>query len=160
MWIPKGLVIPTYDRSAGELSKLKIRRSDWQAGDKLPKYVEIAGSMQTPSVYGDPKSRPIVVVESEIDAILLQQCAGDLCCSMALGGASKRPDAEGHRLLVQASAIVFSLDVDSAGAIAYRWWREVYQNIKVCPPPVGKSPGDAFLRGIDLRGWVGLALLQ
>ena len=158
LWIPKGLVIPTYDRSIGGVIKLKIRRSDWQVGDKLPKYVEISGSMQTPSVYGDPKGRPIVVVESEIDAILLQQCAGDLCCSMALGGASKRPDVEGHKLLLDAPAIVFSLDVDSAGAIAYRWWKKVYLRVKLCPPPIGKSPGDAFLAGIDLREWIGMAL--
>ena len=153
-------MIPTYDRSTGELSKLKIRRSDWKVGDKLPKYVEISGSMQSPSVYGEAKSQPIVVVESEIDAILLQQCAGDLCCSMALGGASKRPDADGHRLLVNAPLIVFSLDVDSAGAVAYRWWKEVYPRVKLCPPPIGKSPGDAFLHGIDLRGWIEMALLQ
>ncbi len=160
LWIPKGLVIPTYDRSAAELSKLKIRRSDWQTGDKLPKYVEISGSMQTPSVYGDPKSRPIVVVESEIDAILLQQFAGDLCCSMALGGASKRPDADGHRLLVHAPAIVFSLDVDQTGAIAFRWWREVYPRIMLRFPPVGKSPGDAYVMGVDLREWIGIALSE
>ena len=115
--------------------------------------------MQTPSVYGNPGSKPIIVVESEIDAILLQQCAGDLCCPMALGGASKRPDADAHRLLLNTPVIIFSLDVDSAGVKVYRWWKEVYPRMKLCLPPVGKSPGDAYLAGIDLREWVGIALL-
>lgn len=160
LWIPKGLVIPTYDFSTRELIKLKIRRCDWEEGDKLPKYVEISGSMQTPSVYGAPDGKPVVVVESELDAILLQQFARDLCCAMALGGASKRPDTVAHKLLVNAPAIVFSLDVDAAGAKAYRWWRGVYARIKLCLPPVGKSPGDACLRGVDLRGWIVIALGQ
>ena len=94
------------------------------------------------------------MVEAELDAMLLQQYAGDICCSMALGGASKRPDAESHKLLMKASVIFFSLDVDAAGAIAYCWWSKVYPNIKVFPPPIGKSPGDANLAGINLREWI------
>ncbi len=160
LWIPKGLLIPTYDLATGEPLKLKIRRSDWHEGDKLPKYVEISGSAQRPAVYGCPVSKSIVVVESELDAILLQQCAGDLCCSMALGGASKRPDVESHRLLLQAPAIVFSLDVDTAGALAFRWWWQVFPRIKLWPPPIGKSPGDAHLAGIDLRKWISSGLLK
>lgn len=159
LWIPNGLLIPTYDCSMGDTLKLKIRRSNWCVGDKLPKYVEISGSMQGLSVYGSLKGKPIVVVESEFDAMLLHQCAGDLCCSLALGGASKRPDAEGHRLLLDAPMIFFSLDVDIAGALAYRWWSQTYPCLKLCPPPVGKSPGDAYLAGIDLKKWIKGVLL-
>ena len=159
LWIPKGLLIPTHDSFTGEPLKLKIRRSDWQEEDKLPKYVEISGSMQGPGVYGCQEGRPIVVVESELDAMLLQQCVGDMCCSIALGGASKRPDVESHKLLLKASMIFFSLDVDTAGALAYRWWSQTYPCLKLRPPPVGKSPGDAYLAGIDLRKWIKGVLL-
>lgn len=154
LWLPKGLLIPSYNIAAGEPIKLKVRRSDWTQGDKLPKYVEISGSMQTPAIYGSSEDKPIVVVESELDAMLIQQYTGDLCCSMALGGASKRPDAESHMLLMKASVIFFSLDVDAAGAIAYRWWSKVYPHIKLLPPPIGKSPGDAHVAGINLREWI------
>jgi DNA primase len=160
VWLPNGLLIPTYDHSTGEILKLKVRRSDWKEEDKLPKYVEISGSMQRPAVYGSPDGRPIVIVESELDALLLQQCAGDLCCSMGLGGASKRPDAECHQLLLNASEIFFSLDVDTAGALAYRWWSQTYPRIKLWLPPTGKSVGDAFIAGIDLKKWMNMALLQ
>lgn len=159
LWIPRGLLIPTYGFSVAEPLKLKIRRDEWQEGDRLPKYVEISGSMQSPGVYGYAEDKPIVVVESELDAILLQQCAGDFCCCMALGGASKRPDIEGHSLLLKAPAIFFSLDVDAAGALAFRWWSKIYPRMELLPPPIGKSPGDAHLGGIDLRQWLSLALL-
>src|ERR1700722_1242354 len=46
LWLPKGLLIPTRDFSTREPLKLKIRRSDWQEGDKLSKYIEVSGSMQ------------------------------------------------------------------------------------------------------------------
>lgn len=158
LWIPRGIVIPSYRLATEEPVKLKIRRSDWLEGDYLPKYVEVSGSMQTFSVYEKAEDKPIVVVESELDAILLQQHANDLCCAMALGGASKRPDDVSHALLVRVRAILFSLDVDAAGAKAYRWWKAIYPQMKLWPPPIGKSPGDALLAGIDLRKWICLAL--
>ncbi|MBY0529259.1 MAG: hypothetical protein K2P51_03620 [Rhabdochlamydiaceae bacterium] len=159
LWIPSGVVIPSFSLSKNEPIKLKIRRNEWREGDNLPKYVEISGSMQSCAVYAISLEKPIVVVESELDAILVQQFVGDLCCAMALGGASKRPDAENHRLLSRAPVILFSLDVDSAGAKAYCWWKKMYPQMKLYPSPVGKSPGDACVAGIDLRKWISFAVL-
>jgi hypothetical protein len=90
-------------------------------------------------------------VESELDVILLQQWAGDICCSMALGVASKRPDLD-------APMVLFSLDVDMAGATAYQWWSQHYPHIKLWPALVCKSPGEALLNGIDLREWILIGL--
>ena len=73
---------------------------------------------------------------------------------MALGGVSKRPDAEAQALLMRAPLILFSLDVDSAGAVAYQWWKKVSPHVQLWLPPTGKSPGDASVRGIDLREWI------
>ncbi|MCX6989755.1 MAG: zinc-binding protein [Chlamydiae bacterium] len=154
LWLPKGLVLPTFDADTNEPIKLKIRRDEWEETDQFPKYVEIPGGMQTPSRYGKVLDKPIMVVESEFDAILISQVAGDIVTCMALGGASKRPDAEAHALLMRAPLIFFSLDVDSAGAIAYQWWKKVYPHVQLWLPPIGKSPGDAYLAGIDLREWV------
>src|SRR5262249_22007301 len=50
LWLPKGILIPTVNEIV--VSNLKIRRSCWKEGDKLPKYVEISGSMKCPSFYG------------------------------------------------------------------------------------------------------------
>ena len=158
LWLPKGLVLPTFDPDTKEPIKLKIRRDEWDQDDNYPKYMEISGGMQTPSRYGVLEEKPIMVVESEFDAILIQQFARDIVASMALGGASKRPDAEAHKMLMNAPMILFSLDVDSAGAVAYQWWRTVYPNLKLWLPPAGKSPGDASERGVNLREWISVGL--
>ena len=158
LWIPRGLVLPSFHQETKEPIKLKIRRDDWHLDDQLPKYVEVSGGMQTFSCYGSFLGKPVMIVESEFDAILIQQMAGDLVVSMALGGASKRPDIEAHKLLSQAPCILFCLDVDSAGAVAYQWWRKIYPRLKLWLPPIGKSPGDAHEKGIDLHEWIKIGL--
>jgi hypothetical protein len=153
LWLPKGIVIPAFDIALKEPLKIKIRREDKQT-DNLPKYVEISGSMKAPGIYGNPTDKPLLILESELDAMLVQQFAGDICCPIALGGASKRPDQFCDKLLTDAPLILFALDVDRAGAAAFRWWRKTYPGIILWPPPAGKSPGDALKVGINLRRWV------
>ena len=160
LWIPRGLVLPTFDTDLQAPIKLKIRRDDWEMGDNLPKYVEITGGMQSFGRYGYTEGQPIILVESEFDAMLIQQVAGDIVSPMALGGSSKRPDAKAHELLQKAPLILFSLDVDSAGAIAYQWWKKVYLNLSLWLVPIGKSPAEAYRRGVNLREWIGVACKQ
>jgi DNA primase len=148
-WFPRGIVIPTFDVQLREPLKLKIRQQDAH-----PKYIEISGSQKSPGIYGEPTNKPFLILESELDAMLVHQFAGDLCCPIALGGATKRPDKICHELLTATPFVLFALDVDQAGAAAFRWWRNTYPNIVLWPPPAEKSPGDAFKIGIDLRRWV------
>jgi len=151
VWLPRGIVIPTFE--AKQIMKLKVRRSDWHEHDQFPKYVEITGSRKSPSLYGG-HSDVWVIVESELDAMLVQQYANDLCCCLALGGASKKPDKATHERLAKAAVILFALDFDDAGKGAYRFWRTTYPRIRAWPIPRGKSPGDALKLGVDLRSWV------
>jgi len=151
LWLPSGIVIPT--QSDGNIIKIKIRRNEWKIGDDSSKYVEISGSMQCPSLFGDKKS-VILVVEAEFDALLVQQVASDLCACLALGGASKRPDKETHELLQKASLLLICLDFDEAGKSAFRFWKENYPQAQAWPVPKEKSPGDAFKAKVDLRQWL------
>lgn len=154
LWLPNGLVIPTIS-SDGCILKIKVRRNQWSKKDPLPKYVEISGSMQCPSLYGDLNREVIVVLESELDAMLIQQETMDLCFCIALGGVSKRPDFYTDHLLRKAKLILWSLDNDEAGKKAALWWRETYPHLKFWPAPIGKSPGDASKdHGINLRDWI------
>lgn len=152
VWLPKGLVIPTF--ISGRPIKLKMRRSDWNEQDELPKYIEITNSMKCLSFYGSLDTQKILIVESEFDAMLIQQYASDLCACVAIGGASKRPDRISHELLKSSSLILFSLDFDAAGKAAYRFWRSTYPNLRAWPISRGKSPGDALKIGVDLRQWI------
>jgi DNA primase len=153
LWLPHGWVIPSFE-SCGQIIKLKIRRLDWHANEKLPKYVEVTGSMQKPSLFGYDNHLPTVLVESEFDAILVQQEACDLCNSIALGGAAKRADAVTQGFLRNVPLILFALDFDEAGKRQYGFWRQNYTNLRAWPVPVTKSPGDAFKDGINIRQWV------
>ena len=150
-WLPKGIVIPGF--VTGEPVQLKIRRTGWTLDDDLPKYVEVSGGSQRPFVFGD-LTKPVIIMESELDGILVQQFAQDLCCCLALGGVVKRPDLAIHELLSRAPLILLSLDFDEAGKKHHSFWMSIYPNLKPWPASVGKSPGDSYLLGIDLFSWV------
>ena len=113
----------------------------------------MAGSTTRPSVYGDP-TKPIVIVEAELDAMLVHQLSRDICCCVALGGASNRPDAVLHSMLLKATRILYALDFDEAGKKAYKFWQSTYIHLTPWPIPKGKSPGDAYCMGINIRQWI------
>lgn len=140
-WLPKGIVIPSFADSTPV--KIKIRRDDWAQGDSLPKYIAISGSQQAPAIYGDIR-KPAIIVESELDAILLQQFAADLACAVALGGVSKKPDTHTHEWLKRSPLILLSLDFDEAGKKNYSFWIKTYPNLRPWPSPQTKSIGDAI----------------
>lgn len=148
VWLPKGIVIPSYSPE-GEIIKLKIRRLDG-----APKYVEVSASKQCPSIWG-ATSKPIIIVESELDAILIQQEAADLVCSVALGGVGKRPDQEIHGWLCAAPVVLLSLDHDEVGKQGYVFWAQHYPNVSRWPVPHTKSLGDAIsVVDFDIRNWI------
>jgi len=154
LWLPAGIVIP-FHSVAGEVLKIKIRRLNWHPDNTFPKYVEVSGSSKQPSYFGTIQdSMVIVLVESEFDAILLHQEAYDLCISLALGGVSKKPDLETHSQLLNSPLLLFALDFDEAGKKVFSYWRSTYTNLRAWPAPLAKSPGDAYLKGIDLRKWI------
>jgi DNA primase len=152
-WLPMGLTIPTFSEG-GSLVKVKIRRTDWREGDKFPKYVEISGSKQAPSVYGNTSLACALVLESEFDALLIQQCAADLVFCVALGGSTKQLDQHTDQLLRTTPLILFCPDFDKAGALAWAKWKSAFPNIHKILTPDGKGAGDAFLAGVDLREWI------
>lgn len=152
LWLPHGIVIPTF--VLGKVIKLKIRRQDWSEQDQWPKYVEITGSKKSPSLFGNTETNVAVIMESELDGILLTQEAQDLCFSIALGGAGKRADFDTHQLLLKCKRILFALDFDETGKKAFNFWRKTYPSLRAWPAPHHKSPGDAFINGINLKDWI------
>ena len=155
--LPQGIVIPCF---RGEIPiRVKIRRHNWKPDDDYPKYHIVTGGLTCPSIYGD-SDKPIVVVESELDAMLLQQFAKDICCCVALGGVSIRPDVVVDRVLRQSSCILYALDFDEAGKKAFSFWQSTYSQLRPWPIPKGKSPGDAYKdHGVDLWAWIKCGIL-
>lgn len=151
-----GLVIPFFE--AGELHKLKVREfacapwPEWAQGDK---YREVKGSNQRYSIYGQGRDL-VVVVETELDAMLLGERVGDLALCMATGSAQRKPDAAASLLLRSAKLVLNALDSDAAGAkAAWSWWDKHVPGVKRWPVPksLGKDPGDLVKAGVDVRQW-------
>lgn len=148
IWIPAGLVIPCFHD--GQLHRIRIRRHNPHDGGR---YYLIQGSSMVPMVIGTEKT--IVIVESELDAILLSQEAGYLASVIALGSADIRPHIAIKDPLANANKILVSLDSDEAGAMAsLKWWLGQFPNAVRWPVVKGKDPTEAFLNGLNLSNWV------
>ena len=155
-WIPAGLVIPHI--IDGAVHRLRIRRNDPGDGSR---YVVISGSSAGPMILNSDRAA-LVVVESEIDAILLHQEAGDLAGVVAMGTATAKPDRITHDLLTTAAVILVSLDTDEAGAkAAWSFWPDTYgDKVRRWPCIGGKDQSEARLNGLNLRSWVVAGLFE
>jgi hypothetical protein len=102
-----------------------------------------------------------MIVESELDAIVVNQEAGDLVNVAAMGSSSMRPDLELHKLIIRSAQVLVALDTEDsmAGAkAAWKWWGERYPSSLRCPIVKGKDPSAAMKNGLDLRMWIEAAL--
>jgi DNA primase len=150
VWLPQGIVMPVV-REDGQVLRVKIRQSE---PDNKSKYISVTGGAATSfMVLGDAPA--VVVVESELDALLLYQEVGDLATMMATGSAQYKPDAEVFARLKEAPTVLVALDADQSGYAAWKWWRDNLPNTQFCPAPIGKDPTEAHQQWVNLRNWVG-----
>jgi len=148
LFMPAGLVIPCFHN--GQLRRIRIRRNNIKEGDR---YYVIPGSSSLPMIFG--QSDYIIIVESELDALLLKQEAGDLIGIIALGTAQARPDEITSDILQKSKKILVSLDTDEAGAKeSWSWWLNRFPNAIRWPVILGKDPTEAHIKGLNLRDWV------
>lgn len=150
LWIPQGLVIPYLLED--KVQRIRIRRPGVRSNTDI-KYYVLPGSIMMPLVTG-LLDKVFVVVESELDAVLLEQEAGDIAGVLALGSAAARPDLETTKILKCALCILVAMDFDQAGAKAWQWWQKQFNQAERWPVPKGKDPGDAYQAGVKLKEWV------
>ena len=156
LWIPgPSLMIPILRPLEGVevFSGVKFRL----LGDRDGEYYLLPGSVEAPLILGDER-RYSIVLESELDAYLLWEIAGDLVNVFGLGGATKRPDKAATQLLRQSTKILISLDLDLEGTRQANWWKKQFSNSEAwfLPDGWGKDPGEAVQNGHyqELRRWV------
>lgn len=149
LWLPRGLVIPYF--VDGKIKRLRIRRPD--PVEFGPRYYVVPGSSMATMVL-NPARRAFVVVESELDAMLIVQQAGDLAGAVAVGSSSAKPDSTATAILQGSLEILVALDNDQAGANAWPWWKKTFTNCRRWPPPSGKDPGESYQAGDNLRAWI------
>jgi hypothetical protein len=144
--LPRGLLIP-----AGDIFRIRVRRFS----EDSRRYHTLAGSSSSSFVIGDP-GKPVVLVESDLDAWLIHQEAGEAIAVASIGSAGGKPDIHLSVYLVTAPKILISLDSDKAGWSAGKWWIKNFSKAKLWPVPWGKDPSDAFsIEPTLIKKWIG-----
>lgn len=161
VWMPVGLVIPTYD-AAGMLHRVRIRRPSWTRDKFLPelKYVWIQGGGKEPMVLrpASASSRGAVIVEAELDAIAVAASHPEVTV-VALGTVRGPITTDLHAELSAAPVILVALDADGPGAAAINAWRQEFRQAIYWPVPAGKDPGEyAATHPGALQEWIEAAL--
>lgn len=155
--IPSGIVIPWYIDN--QLWSMNIRLNEvegkhFQAREDA-KYWMIKGSSN--GLYNADaiqKDKPLIIVESELDALLIMIYAGDVVNVVATGGID-RGRADNWILKIQkASPVIFAFDNDSAGDSAYTsFWENKFPHA-LRRRPTSKDITDMYKAHDDIRQWV------
>ncbi len=150
LWLPGGLVIPTFAGNC--VVRIRIRRLDGE-----PRYVVVSGSAMFPMMRGN-EGPVVVVVESELDAVLIEQEMQGKIRAVALGSVTIRPDDTATAMISKAPIVLISLDADEAGEQnSWTFWKANFPQVRVWPVPVGKDPTDFFLAGGSIKAWIDAA---
>ncbi len=152
VFLPEGWVFPRMFR--GELWRVGIRRRS-ATGSKMigPKGYSATGLYLADSI---DYARPVMLVEGEIDALSVQQAAGDLVTAVATGSTAHARKDKWLTRLGLCPTVLVSFDADSAGDDAAKWWVERLPNSRQWRPPFGDA-NDLLKDGL-LRRWVEVGL--
>jgi hypothetical protein len=150
-WIPQGIVIPWFD---GErIEAVNLRRPTGATG---PKYVMLRGSRRGlyPGRGAIPRGRPLLLVEGEFEALLLNQELVGLAVAVTLGSAGARPDPRVLDAMAAAAPWIVAGDADDAGRkSAEAWLARSGRCRRVGPPGAFKDWTEAYQGGVNLRRW-------
>ena len=162
--LSSGLVIPRFGMEGG-LFGVTIRRADPAEAEHFGRYHCLPSPLGRPvwAIRQEPDSEaisdgwPLVVMESELDAILLAQECNAIDIAV-LGGAGRMPqtmDEDFWTLYQRASHVFVALDNDDAGQRATESWMDKMEKAVALPMPEGhKDPTEAYLAGVNLKQWL------
>lgn len=152
IWLPRGVVIPWFvgrlAGNGGELWKIIIRRPTG-----APKYYQVPGCSN--GLFNVDRLRPdlpVMLCEAALDALAVQQEAGDLITAVATGTTGARA-ARWIAPLSAARARLLSFDADAGGDNPLTYWRSVFPDAKEWRPYYD-DPAAMLQSGGDLRAWV------
>jgi hypothetical protein len=122
-------------------------------GKRPTKHVQLAGSKN--AIYNIDRvatDKPVMLVEAALDALAIQQEAGDLVVPIATGTTGGRVLAWQMRVAV-APGIMLSYDQDRGGDTPTMYWRSIFPDALIWRP-FYDDPAAMLESGDDLRGWV------
>ena len=162
VWLPEGIVIPWF--ADGQLWKLNIRRlRGVRDGDA--KYVQVRGSREgLYNVDALRVGRPVILCESEFDALAGEQACGDLAAFAATGATTRARRDRWLARMGLASRVLVAYDDDPpdrkgkhAGDEGAAYW------VKTLPHalqwlPWAHDVNEMLQQGQDLRAWAALGM--
>jgi len=158
--MPSKLVIPSYD-SRGDLIRIRFRID--KSGPGQERYRISKGSNpKAPFPLNVASGKPIIILESELDAVLIAQEARDFIGVLGMGTtALKLDNAITDYLRQNIPAILISLDNDQSGREKTTQLIKQFPHALDWPVPkrYGKDPGEAW-KHMCLRKWVKSGLEQ
>ena len=180
IFIPRGIVIPSFGPDGCTLLNLRIRRHSADLatradGKPQPKYMELEGSCKAPLLLRSTAPAALAayfVTEAELDAMLIHHATGGVVGAVAVRTNRGKPDVLAHAHLTEAVRVCVALDydaeldadgrevlpADAPGTLGLDFWERIYPQYRRWPTPEGKDPGDAFRLGVDIRAWVASGL--
>jgi hypothetical protein len=153
LWVPRGIVIPWF--VDGQVWRVYIRRPTGE-----PKYYCLPGGSN--AVYNADAIRPdlpLLLVEAALDALAIQQEAGDLCAAAATGTTGGRSVRWISRIGC-APAVLLAYDNDQGGTTPTSYWRDVLRERAHIWRPYTDDPAGMLQKGLDVRGWVAAGVLD
>lgn len=157
LWLPAGLVIPTYRHEI--LQRIRIRRPASERAKMCEglKYYRIPGSSNNTMILGE-STQAFAVVEAELDAAAIFSAAPDLITAVSIETLEGNLDAEAATILAPALVILNALDADEPTTPALQRalakWSATFPSHLRWPVPMGKDPGEAVKAGVNLRTWI------
>lgn len=153
--IGPGLLIPYH---VGGVLWAVQNRTD--KGD--PKYIYVTGSK--PTLYNADAiqpGKPLIVFETALDALLVQQEAGDLVAPLATGSAMNKVQGHHHAAFEAAPLVILAQDNDDAGRQAAESNAAGLPDGRiVAVTPAGKDVTEFAQQGGNVRTWIAEALTQ
>jgi len=152
--MPSKLLIPCYD-SQGSLIRVRFRIDNPGPGQERYR-ISKGSNPDSPYPLGVFPHKPVMVLESELDAILIAQEAGDHVGVLAMGTTGMKLNTAMIRYLTyKIPIILISLDNDQSGKEKTTSLINELPNAIDWPVPekYGKDPGEAWKK-INLEAWI------
>jgi hypothetical protein len=150
LWLPRGIVIPWF--IVADTWKIFIRRPVGQ-----PKYYQLPGGSNT--LYGADAlspTKPALLCEAALDALVIRQVAGDLITPVASGTTGARR-MNWIIKLAQTPQVLLAFDQDAGGDSPEDYWSQVLPRTRIWRPYVD-DPAAMHVAGMDVRAWIAAGL--
>jgi hypothetical protein len=156
--MPSKLLIPCYD-SQGHLIRIRFRIDTFNPGQQRYR-ISKGSNADSPYPIGVAAAKPLMILESELDAILIAQEAAEHIGVLGMGTTAMKFNPAMIRYLSEYIPIILvSLDNDQSGKEKTSRLISELPNAIDWPVPekYGKDPGEAFKK-ISLKYWIEIGL--